>query len=162
MRLRSGGTERFELDAAALDGKKQRIVRKIAAEAAGAVHLRNEVQIRPAGLVALPNDDGCVALHHGRRLRCGHPVHRHVTVGDQLGGLTAGAGELAPDELRVEPRTGGGHPHARSGPADSAFYTGKITTAKFFAKNVLPRLTAEREIAANADLAVMQLSEEAF
>jgi hypothetical protein len=48
------------------------------------------------------------------------------------------------------------------GPADSAFYTGKITTAKFFAKNVLPRLTAEREIAANADLAVMQLSEEAF
>ncbi|MGC1154926.1 acyl-CoA dehydrogenase C-terminal domain-containing protein, partial [Mycobacterium sp.] len=48
------------------------------------------------------------------------------------------------------------------GPADSAFYAGKITTAKFFAKNVLPRLTAEREIAANVDLAVMQLREEAF
>ena len=47
-------------------------------------------------------------------------------------------------------------------PADSAFYAGKVATAKFFVKNVLPRLTAEREIAANVDLAVMQLREEAF
>ena len=47
-------------------------------------------------------------------------------------------------------------------PADSAFYAGKVTMAKFFVKNVLPRLTAEREIAANVDLAVMQLREEAF
>src|ERR1700678_1159087 len=41
-------------------------------------------------------------------------------------------------------------------PADSAFYAGKVVCAKFFVKNVLPRLTAEREIAANVDLAVMQ------
>ncbi len=47
-------------------------------------------------------------------------------------------------------------------PADSAFYAGKVVRAKFFVKNVLPRLTAEREIAANVDLAVMQLREEAF
>jgi alkylation response protein AidB-like acyl-CoA dehydrogenase len=47
-------------------------------------------------------------------------------------------------------------------PSDSAFYAGKVTTAKFFVKNVLPRLTAERGIAANVDLAVMQLCEEAF
>jgi alkylation response protein AidB-like acyl-CoA dehydrogenase len=47
-------------------------------------------------------------------------------------------------------------------PSDSAFYAGKVTTAKFFVKNVLPRLTAEREIAANVDLAIMQLREEAF
>jgi alkylation response protein AidB-like acyl-CoA dehydrogenase len=47
-------------------------------------------------------------------------------------------------------------------PADSAFYAGKVVCAKFFVKNVLPRLTAEREIAANVDLAVMQLREEAF
>ncbi|MFZ0717119.1 acyl-CoA dehydrogenase [Mycobacterium sp.] len=47
-------------------------------------------------------------------------------------------------------------------PADSAFYAGKVTMANFFVKNVLPRLTAEREIAANVDLAVMQLREEAF
>jgi hypothetical protein len=47
-------------------------------------------------------------------------------------------------------------------PADGAFYAGKVAMAKFFVKNVLPRLTAEREIAANVDLAVMQLREEAF
>jgi alkylation response protein AidB-like acyl-CoA dehydrogenase len=47
-------------------------------------------------------------------------------------------------------------------PADSAFYAGKVVCAKFFVKNVLPRLTAERGIAANVDLAVMQLREEAF
>ena len=49
-----------------------------------------------------------------------------------------------------------------SSPADQAFYAGKVTTAKFFVKNMLPRLSAEREIAANVDLAVMQLREEAF
>ncbi len=46
--------------------------------------------------------------------------------------------------------------------ADAAFYAGKVATAKFFVKNVLPRLTAEREIAANVDLTLMQLREEAF
>jgi alkylation response protein AidB-like acyl-CoA dehydrogenase len=46
--------------------------------------------------------------------------------------------------------------------ADRAFYAGKVATANFFVKNVLPRLTADRGIAANADLAVMQLREEAF
>jgi alkylation response protein AidB-like acyl-CoA dehydrogenase len=47
-------------------------------------------------------------------------------------------------------------------PADRSFYSGKVTTARFFVKNMLPRLTAERGIAANVDLAVMQLREEAF
>jgi alkylation response protein AidB-like acyl-CoA dehydrogenase len=47
-------------------------------------------------------------------------------------------------------------------PADKSFYAGKVTTAKFFVKNMLPRLTAERGIAANVDLAIMQLREEAF
>jgi alkylation response protein AidB-like acyl-CoA dehydrogenase len=46
--------------------------------------------------------------------------------------------------------------------ADRAFYTGKIAAAQFFVKNVLPRLTAERGIAAGADLAIMDLREEAF
>jgi alkylation response protein AidB-like acyl-CoA dehydrogenase len=47
-------------------------------------------------------------------------------------------------------------------PADRSFYSGKVTAAKFFVKNMLPRLTAERGIAANVDLAVMQLREDAF
>jgi hypothetical protein len=75
-----------------------------------------------------------------------------LAVGDLLiGWLLLRQAEIALTALDADP-----------GPADSAFYAGKVTTAKFFAKNVLPRLTAEREIAANVDLAVMQLSEDAF
>ena len=45
---------------------------------------------------------------------------------------------------------------------DRAFYAGKVAAGKFFAKNVLPRLTAERGVAAGMDLTVMDLREEAF
>jgi alkylation response protein AidB-like acyl-CoA dehydrogenase len=45
---------------------------------------------------------------------------------------------------------------------DEAFYQGKIAAAGFFAATVLPRLTAEREIAEAVSLDVMELSEEAF
>jgi hypothetical protein len=45
---------------------------------------------------------------------------------------------------------------------DRSFYTGKVAVANFFAKNVLPRLTAERKIVEAVDLAVMDLREEAF
>jgi len=45
---------------------------------------------------------------------------------------------------------------------DRSFYTGKVAVAKFFAKNVLPRLTAERRIIEAVDLAVMDLPENAF
>jgi alkylation response protein AidB-like acyl-CoA dehydrogenase len=45
---------------------------------------------------------------------------------------------------------------------DRAFYTGKVAVAKFFAKNVLPRLSAERKVVEAVDLTVMDLREEAF
>jgi hypothetical protein len=46
--------------------------------------------------------------------------------------------------------------------ADRAFYTGKLATARFFASTVLPRLAAEREIAEETTLDLMELPEEAF
>jgi len=46
--------------------------------------------------------------------------------------------------------------------ADKAFYQGKLATARFFAQTVLPRLSAEREIAAETTLDLMELPEEAF
>jgi alkylation response protein AidB-like acyl-CoA dehydrogenase len=49
-----------------------------------------------------------------------------------------------------------------SSAADRAFYNGKVAAGKFFVNNMLPRLTAERGIAANVDLAIMDLREEAF
>jgi alkylation response protein AidB-like acyl-CoA dehydrogenase len=45
---------------------------------------------------------------------------------------------------------------------DRDFYLGKITAARFFAKNVLPRLSADRRIAENVDLVAMDLAEEAL
>ncbi len=45
---------------------------------------------------------------------------------------------------------------------DRAFYDGKVATAAFFAKNVLPRLTADRRILEAVDLTIMDLREEAF
>jgi hypothetical protein len=45
---------------------------------------------------------------------------------------------------------------------DRSFYTGKVAAATFFAKNVLPRLTAERNIVEAVDLTAMDLREEAF
>jgi hypothetical protein len=45
---------------------------------------------------------------------------------------------------------------------DRAFYSGKVAAARFFAKNVLPRLSAERKIIESVDLTVMDLREEAF
>ncbi len=45
---------------------------------------------------------------------------------------------------------------------DRAFYRGKIETAKWFARNRLPLLTAERAIAAATDLDLMNLPEESF
>jgi alkylation response protein AidB-like acyl-CoA dehydrogenase len=48
------------------------------------------------------------------------------------------------------------------GAGDRAFYNGKVAAAKFFVNNMLPRLTADRGIAANVDLAIMDLREEAF
>jgi hypothetical protein len=45
---------------------------------------------------------------------------------------------------------------------DRAFYQGKVAAARFFAETVLPRLTAEREIAEATTTDLMELPEAAF
>jgi hypothetical protein len=46
--------------------------------------------------------------------------------------------------------------------AEQAFYEGKVAAARWFARTVLPRLTAERVAAERTDLSVMDLPEAAF
>ena len=46
--------------------------------------------------------------------------------------------------------------------ADKAFYTGKVAAARFFAREVLPRIGADRRIIEGTDLDLMDLPEEAF
>ncbi|MDG4663048.1 acyl-CoA dehydrogenase [Mycobacterium sp. 236(2023)] len=45
---------------------------------------------------------------------------------------------------------------------DRAFYEGKAATGKFFARNVLPRLTAQRVVLQAVDLTAMDMPEAAF
>jgi hypothetical protein len=49
-----------------------------------------------------------------------------------------------------------------SGGSTEAFYQGKIATAQFFARNVLPELTATRAVLSNLDNDIMELDEAAF
>jgi hypothetical protein len=45
---------------------------------------------------------------------------------------------------------------------DKAFYQGKIATSAFFAKNVLPHVTALRRVIESLDDDIMRISENAF
>jgi hypothetical protein len=45
---------------------------------------------------------------------------------------------------------------------DKVFYEGKVAAAQFFARNVLPKIAPERQIAEATDLSLMELSEDAF
>ena len=47
-------------------------------------------------------------------------------------------------------------------PADKTFYEGKVAAAQVFARNVLPKIAAERAIAEGTDLSLMDLDEAAF
>jgi hypothetical protein len=51
-----------------------------------------------------------------------------------------------------------------AGPSDrdKAFYDGTVAAAKFFARNVLPKIAAERQIAEATDNALMDVPESAF
>ncbi|NEA72565.1 acyl-CoA dehydrogenase [Streptomyces sp. SID13588] len=49
-----------------------------------------------------------------------------------------------------------------AGAKDTAFYTGKIAAAKFFAANILPNVGVQRSLAETVTLDVMDLPEEAF
>jgi hypothetical protein len=69
---------------------------------------------------------------------------------------------------RLVVQAGVAHATLADGPAgndaekDTAFYQGKIATAAFFAKNMLPRLTALRGVIESLDNEVMRVPEEAF
>lgn len=49
-----------------------------------------------------------------------------------------------------------------AGRKDTAFYTGKIASARWFCANVLPNLTLTRKLIEGSDLSVMTLPDEAF
>jgi hypothetical protein len=81
-----------------------------------------------------------------------HTVRFLLSVGDMLIGylLLRGA------EVAIDALDGG------ASPKDAAFYEGKITVARFFARNVLPELTARRTIVEGADNSIMDVDIASF
>jgi hypothetical protein len=81
-----------------------------------------------------------------------HAVRLLMSFGDLLiGWLLQRQAVVALRELR-------GGPGAR----DAGFYEGKVAVASFFARTVLPELSARRAVIAAADNALMEISETAF
>jgi Acetyl-CoA dehydrogenase C-terminal like len=81
-----------------------------------------------------------------------------LALGDLIiGWLLARQAEIAVSRLDEA-----GLDDARLAAGDEAFYQGKVAAAAFFAATVLPRLTAEREIAEAVSLDLMDLPDEAF
>jgi len=87
-----------------------------------------------------------------------------LALGDLIiGWLLARQAEVA--QGRLDEAAGAGAAEAgaaRRALADRSFYEGKVAAARFFAATVLPRLAAEREIAEETTLDLMDLAEEAF
>ncbi|OMC42162.1 acyl-CoA dehydrogenase [Mycobacterium sp. IS-1264] len=65
---------------------------------------------------------------------------------------------------RLLAQAGIAHTALANGPAkeDEAFYQGKVATAAFFARNMLPRLTSLRHVIETIDDEIMRLPEDAF
>ncbi|MFC9964797.1 acyl-CoA dehydrogenase [Nocardia ignorata] len=73
-----------------------------------------------------------------------------------VGDLLIGWRLLAQAEIAAAALTG------ESSAKDRPFYQGKVAVASFFAKNVLPELTATRSVLAALDTDIMAIPEEAF
>jgi alkylation response protein AidB-like acyl-CoA dehydrogenase len=81
-----------------------------------------------------------------------HSVRLLLATGDLL------IGWLLLRQAEVALRALSGEVSAR----DKSFYEGKVAVASFFARNVLPELSAGRKIIENADNSLMELDEAAF
>ncbi len=108
---------------------------------------------------------GAGAARHGARRRAGHARRAH-RLPDGLGGGPASVYKVGQNTVRLLMAVGdllvgwlllrqaevaltalGGEPSAR----DEPFYEGKVAVARFFARTVLPQLTAQRAIVENTD-----------
>ena len=85
----------------------------------------------------------------------GRPAHRPAADGGRRPARSAGC-------CCARPRSRWPRSARARRPKDKAFYEGKVAVAPFFAKTVLPRLTAAAAIIENADNALMELDEAAF
>ncbi len=134
-------------DFAAAEGGNGRLKAERAALAEGAAHVEAMAGAMVADLMASaeqPAEIYKVGLNTTRLL---------MALGDlAIGWLLATHAEIALRKLDEIPADA----------ADRDFYAGKIAAARFFAATVLPRLAAERKVAEETTLDLMELPEGAF
>ncbi len=98
--------------------------------------------------------------------QAGNDVTNIYKVGQNTSRLLLGAGDLVVGWLLLRQAEVATQALTAEGAAlsqkDIDFYTGKVAAAKFFARNVLPRLAAERAIAEATDNSLMDIPEGAF
>ena len=98
--------------------------------------------------------------------RMGGDARNIYTVGLNTSRLLLAAGDLVVGWLLLRQAEVAQHALTSQGDALSAkdrdFYTGKVAAARFFARNVLPKLSAERAIAEATDASIMDVPESAF
>ncbi len=93
----------------------------------------------------------------------GGNLHNIYKVGLNTTRLLLALGDLVARLAAAAPGRGGaGGLGGEATGKDKSFYEGKVAAAQFFARTVLPKLTAERAIAEATDLSLMELDESAF
>ncbi|HEX5533350.1 MAG TPA: acyl-CoA dehydrogenase [Actinomycetales bacterium] len=117
---------------------------------------------------ALEDVQGIVGFMVGQLMgsdpRMGGDVQNVYKVGQNTTRLLLASGDLVVGWLLLRQaeiaarRLGDGGLSAK----DEAFYSGKVAAAKFFARTVLPKIAAERQIAEATDNELMELDEAAF
>jgi hypothetical protein len=73
---------------------------------------------------------------------------------EKLAALCAGKGIDAADAVKVAVLV--------KDNKDAAFYSGKIATAKYFIKNVLPEIDAVVKAIKSEDMSILEIAEESF
>lgn len=115
---------------------------------------------------ALDDVQGIVGFMVGQLMasdpRAGGEVSNVYKVGQNTTRLLMAAGDLVIGWLLLRQAEIAAAKLADGAGKDTAFYEGKVAAARFFARQVLPRITAERAVAEATDNALMELDEAAF
>jgi hypothetical protein len=94
--------------------------------------------------------------------RSGGDVRNIYKVGLNTSRLLLGAGDLVVGWLLLRQAEVAHAALPTATGSDRDFYTGKIAAARFFAREVLPRLAADRAVTEATDPSIMDLPEAAF
>jgi hypothetical protein len=111
---------------------------------------------------ALADVDGIANAMFGQAMKAMEEPRQIHVAGQSTTRFLLAAGDLVIGWLLLRQAAVALDKSVSASPKDVSFYTGKIASASWFAKNVLPMLSAQRAIVEATDLALMDMPEEVF